>query len=40
LAVLSAIIVFFELWRMIVMRTPALQAFGGDIYLRTDTVIG
>jgi peptidoglycan/LPS O-acetylase OafA/YrhL len=40
LAVLSALVVAFELWRAVVMATPRLQGFTPLIYLRTDTVIG
>jgi peptidoglycan/LPS O-acetylase OafA/YrhL len=40
LAVLSALVAAFELWRVVVMETPRLQGFAPLIYLRTDTVIG
>jgi peptidoglycan/LPS O-acetylase OafA/YrhL len=40
LAVLSALVVIFELWRAVVMATPRLQGFTPLIYLRTDMVIG
>ena len=39
LAVLSALVVMFEVWRAFVMATPRLQGFTPLIYLRTDTVI-
>jgi peptidoglycan/LPS O-acetylase OafA/YrhL len=40
LAVLSALVVIFELWRVVVMATPRYQGFTPLIFLRTDMVIG
>jgi len=40
LAVLSALVVAIELWRVVVMHTPRLQGFSPLVYLRTDAVIG
>ncbi len=40
MAVLSALVVIFESWRVLVMETPRLQGFTPLVYLRTDTVIG
>ncbi len=39
LAVLSALVVAFELWRVKAVSTPRLQGFTPLIYLRTDTVV-
>jgi peptidoglycan/LPS O-acetylase OafA/YrhL len=39
LALISSLVVIFEVWRVIVMETPRLQGFTPLIYLRTDTVI-
>lgn len=40
LALISSLVVIFEVWRVFVMETPRLQGFSPLIYLRTDTVIG
>ena len=40
LAVMSLLVVTFEIWRVVVLHTPRLQGFTPLIYLRTDMVIG
>ncbi len=40
LAILSLLVVVIEIWRVVVMQTPALRGFCPSIYLRTDAVIG
>jgi peptidoglycan/LPS O-acetylase OafA/YrhL len=39
LAILSALVIAFELWRVKAMQTPSLQGFCPLIYLRTDSVV-
>ncbi len=40
LAILSTLVVVFEIWRVVVLHRPALQGFSPLFYLRTDIVIG
>jgi peptidoglycan/LPS O-acetylase OafA/YrhL len=40
LAIMSALVVAFEVWRVIVLHTPKLKGFTLLIFFRTDVVIG
>jgi peptidoglycan/LPS O-acetylase OafA/YrhL len=40
MAILSALVMLFEVWRLVVLQTPRLRGFAPLVYLRTDMVIG